>query len=94
MTKRRTTMAWNHFEAEVLFLDPRDVPRAVEALTAVGCEFEIDHDAVDPCGPTVFGWVTGTTELGENELGDWLLAIVDPLDGDVVGCGFTTRPAA
>jgi len=60
------------------------VPRGVEALAAAGCEFEIDHDAVDECGPTVFGWVTGTTELGEDDIGDWLLALVDPLGGDVV----------
>jgi hypothetical protein len=77
-------MTWNRFRAEVLFTDPNDVPRAVKALAAVGCEFAIDHDAVDPCGPTVFGWATGTTELGENDIGDWLLAIVDPLGGDVV----------
>jgi hypothetical protein len=92
MTKRRTKMTRNHFEAEILFLDPDDVPRAVEALAAVGCKFEIDHDAVDPCGPTVFGWVTGTTELGENGLGDWLAAIVDPLGGDVDAWGFRRHP--
>jgi len=69
-TKGRTTMTRNHLEAEVLFLNPDNVPPAVEALAAAGCKFEIDHGAVDPCGPTVFGWVTGTTELGENELGD------------------------
>ena len=83
---------WNRFEAEILFLNPNDVPPAVEALAAVGCEFEIDHDAIDPCGPTVFGMVTGTTELGENDIGDWLLAIVDPLGGDVVQWGFSRAP--
>jgi hypothetical protein len=76
------------FEAEILFLDPADVPRAIEALAAAGCEFEVDHDAFDECGPTVFGWATGTTELDENDIGDWLLAIVDPLGGDVVQWGF------
>jgi hypothetical protein len=76
------------FEAEVLFLHPDDVPRGVEALAAAGCEFEIDHDAIDEYGPTVFGRVTGTTELGESDIGDWLLAIVDPLNGDVVQWGY------
>jgi hypothetical protein len=85
-------MTWNRFEAEILFLDPNNVPRAVEALAAADCEFEIDHDAIDPCGPTVFGMVTGTTELGENDIGDWLLAIVDPLGGDVVQWGFSRAP--
>jgi hypothetical protein len=76
------------FTAEILFLNPTDVATAVAALAAVGCKFEIDHDAIDPCGPTVFGQVTGTTELDENNIGDWLLAIVDPLGGDVVEWGF------
>jgi hypothetical protein len=79
--------ARNAFEAEILILDPADVPDAVEALAAVGCEFAIDHDAIDPFGPTVFGKVTGTTELGDNAVFDWLQAIVEPLDGDVIECG-------
>jgi hypothetical protein len=82
-------MKWARFEAEVRFLDPADVPRATEALAAFDCEFEIDHDAIDDCGPTVFGMVTGTTELGEDELGDWLASIVGPFGGDVVGWGFS-----
>jgi hypothetical protein len=85
-------MTWKRFEAQILFLSPNDVPRGVEALAAAGCEFEIDHDAIDDLGPTVFGWVTGTTELGETDVGYWLLAIVDPLGGDVVQWGFTRAP--
>jgi hypothetical protein len=72
------------FAAEVLFLDPNDVPRATAALIAVDCEYEVDHDAIDPYGPTVFGMVTGTTELGEVEVGHWVGDIVGPLGGDVV----------
>jgi len=79
-------MTWNHFEAEILFLNPNDVPRAVEALAAVDCEFEIDHGAIE--GPTVFGWATGTTELDEDDIGAWLLAIIDPFGGDVVQWSF------
>jgi len=85
-------MTWNRFEAELCFLDPNTVPRAVEALAAVGCEFEIDHDAIDDCGPTVFGTVVGVTELSEDDIADWLLAIVDPLGGDVMQWGFTQAP--
>ena len=79
------------FEAEVLLLDPANVPRLVHELTAVGCEFTIDHDAVDPCGPTVFGLVTGTTELGEDEVGDMLSDIVGPLGGDVIEWGYVRK---
>jgi hypothetical protein len=72
------------FAAEVLFLDPADVPCATEALAAANCEFAIDHDAIDEYGPTVFGMLTGTTELDLHPLGDWLLDLVRPLGGDVV----------
>ena len=79
------------FKAEILFLSPNDVPQAVEALAAAGCEFEINHDAIDDLGPTVFGWTTGSTELSEDDLADWLLAIVDPLGGDVIEWGYAKR---
>jgi len=75
------------FEAEILILDPANVSRATEALAAVDCEFEINHGAINPYCPTVFGKVTGTTELGDNAVFDWLQAIVEPLDGDVYECG-------
>jgi hypothetical protein len=76
------------FAAEVLFLNPNDVPRATEALAAVDCEFEINHQACDPYGPTMFGTLVGTTELDEDELGNWLLDTVRPLGGDVVEWGY------
>lgn len=82
-------MIWRRFEAEILFLNPNDVPPAVEALAAAGCEFKIDRDAVDPCGPTVFGSLTGTTELDEDDLGDWLLEILAPFGGDVAEWGLS-----
>jgi len=56
--------------------------KRIAALAAAGCEFKYDPDAIDPYGPTVFGWVTGTTELDDSKLPDWLLGIVDP--GDVI----------
>jgi len=84
-------MSTHKFEAEVLLLDPANVPRLVHELTAVGCEFTIDHDAVDPCGPTVFGSVTGMTELNENEISDMLSGIVEPLGGDVLEWGYVRR---
>ena len=75
------------FSAEILFLDPDDVPRAIEALVAVGCEFELNPDAIDECGPTVFGNVTGMTELDEDDIGQWVLNIIEPFNGDVVEWG-------
>jgi hypothetical protein len=78
-------MNWNRFEAEVLFLNPNDAPRAVAALAAVDCEFEIDHDAIEDDSVTIFGWVTGITEVGENDIGAWLYTtVVARFGGDVI----------
>jgi hypothetical protein len=76
------------FAAEVLFLNPDDVAAAAAALAAVDCEFEIDHDAIDDYGPTVFGTVSGATTLDENEIGDWLSSIISQHGGDVVEWGY------
>jgi hypothetical protein len=59
-----------------LFLCPDEAPRAIAALAAAGCEFK-HPDATDDFGPTVFGWVTGTTELDEGELPK-AAGIIDP----------------
>jgi hypothetical protein len=71
------------FAAEILFLNPADVPAAAAALATAGCKYETDPDARDSDSDAVFGMITGTTELPENEIGDWLSTIVDPLGGDV-----------
>jgi len=76
------------FEAEVLFLSPDDVPRAVEVLAMFGFDYKANPELIDPCGPTVFGTVTGTTELSENDIGDRLQKIVDPFGGDVIEWGY------
>jgi hypothetical protein len=58
--------------------------RAIEALAAADCEFEYNPDAIDDCGPTVFGTVTGTTEFdAEWAFHDWLMGIIGPFSGDV-----------
>jgi len=67
---------WKRFAAEVIFSNPDDVPKAIDALAAVNCEYEIDHEAVDDYSNAVFGMVTGTTELDETKIGDWLESIV------------------
>lgn len=72
-----------HFEAEVLFLNPDDVPHAQEALAAVGCKYTVDPAATADF-PTVFGIVSGMSELAENDIGTWLMDIVWLLGGDVV----------
>jgi hypothetical protein len=76
------------FAAEVLFLHPDDVPPAAEALAAAGCDFKVIPEAIDPCGPTVFGWITGETELAQDAIGAWLGGIVEPFRGDVVEWGY------
>jgi hypothetical protein len=81
VSNRRGSM--KRFAAEALFLNPNDVPVAAAALAAAGCKFEIDPDATsDP--PTVFGMITGTSELAEEDIGGSLQGIVWPLGGDVV----------
>jgi hypothetical protein len=79
------------FEAEILFLNPDDVPQAVQVFALLGCHFEINHNAVDQCGPTVFGLLIGTTEFDEDELGDWLHKLLTPLGADVVEWGCERR---
>jgi hypothetical protein len=74
------------FEAEVLFRHA-DVVRAVAALAAVGCIYDINVGVVDD--DYRFGWVRGVTELNEMEIGDWLSEIVEPFGGDVVEWGYT-----
>jgi hypothetical protein len=41
-------------------------------------------DAIDDCGPTVFGRVAGTTELDEMGLQDWLMPIIAPFGGNML----------
>jgi hypothetical protein len=57
------TVRWKRFEAVVDIPKLDDVPRLIEALAAVDCEFEYDPDVIDDCGPTVTGTITGNTEL-------------------------------
>jgi hypothetical protein len=78
MTPRKT------FQAEVLFMDPDGVSGAVAALAAHDCKFTRDPDAFDEHSDAVFGWVTGATELSEDELGDWLSDVISPHTGDVI----------
>jgi len=70
------------FKAEVLFLSPDVVPDAMQTLAGLGFHFAVDHSAVDPYGDTVFGVLSGTTELTEDDLSDRLLKILDAFDGD------------
>ena len=74
----------HHFEVEVLFLNPDNVPRAAEALGSHDCKLTIDPLLFDQDSSAAFGKVTGATALSEAAIGDWLLAIVGPLGGDVV----------
>jgi hypothetical protein len=76
------------FAAEILFLDPDDVPGAKAVLAAVGCDLTIDPDAKDPYSDAAFGMVVGASELSENDLGDWLTTILRGHGADLVGWGF------
>jgi hypothetical protein len=80
------TVRWKRFEAVVDIPKPNDVPRLIEALAAVDCEFEYDPDVFDDYGPTVTGTITGTTEFdyGPGGIGDWLGGIIAPFKGFLV----------
>jgi len=80
------------FEAEALFLNPDDVPNAIKALAMFGFTYTVDPEAIDEHGPTVFGWITGTTGLSDDDLGDRLLDIVTPLGGEIVTWGYVEKP--
>jgi hypothetical protein len=71
------------FAAEVLFLNPDDVPAAAKALAAAGLDLKIDPDATDDW-PTAFGFATGLTTLPLNDIGEFVLKIIWDLGGDVV----------
>jgi hypothetical protein len=76
-------VGWDRFTAEVLFHNPNAAQRGVEALAAAGYEFEYRHDEIDDCGPTVFGTITGTTELDSSGLFAWLAGIVYTFSGTI-----------
>ena len=83
-------VSWDRFEAEmaeIQFLNPDQAPHGIAALAAADCEFEYDPDAIDECGPAVFGLVTGVTELDEDALWDWLDNIIEPFSGETLELG-------
>jgi hypothetical protein len=71
------------FAAETLIRNPDDVPRVRAALKGIDCSFHVDVGAVGDW-PTVFGFIVGTSELPESNLGDWLINVVWPAGGDVI----------
>jgi hypothetical protein len=81
---KEQTMSTKPFAAEVLFLDPAEVPHAVAALASCGCNYVKDPDDRDEAGSTELGMVTGQTELPLNAIGPWLNDIIDRFGGDVV----------
>jgi hypothetical protein len=76
------------FCAEVLLANFNRVAPAAEALAAAGCEYEIDHDAIDPDGQAVFGLVTGVSSLPEGEIGLWLAGVLRGCGADIVEWGY------
>lgn len=76
---------WDRFTAKVLFLNQNAARRAVEALAAAGYEFEYRRDEIDDGEPTVFGTVTGTTELDDMGQFTWLACLIRPFSGDIEG---------
>lgn len=78
-------------DAEILFLDPKDVSAGSAALIDLGFEVEV-LDWVDDYGPTVFIRARITSELDQDQFFDWVSNIVPPLRGDVVEAGLSDPP--
>src|SRR5262245_6852973 len=75
-------MTMPDFAAEILVLDPVNVPRVTAALAAEGVTYVVDPDATDDY-PTVFGMAVGTAD-NDLDVGGYLQCIVWELGGDVV----------
>jgi hypothetical protein len=70
------------FAAEILVLDPVNVPRVTAALADVGVTYTVDPDATGDY-PTTFGMAVGTAD-DDFDVGGWLQCIVSELGADTV----------
>jgi hypothetical protein len=52
------------------------VPDVRAILAEADCELEIDHDCIDEYTNYQWGMITGTTKLAEDDIGEWLTALV------------------
>jgi hypothetical protein len=79
------TPALKRFAAEVIFPDPATLADATVALAKLGLDCKRDPDARDPAGTDyVWAMVSGSTELAEDAIADWLAPLVRPFGGDIV----------
>jgi hypothetical protein len=69
--------------ADILFLNPDDVNRALDALAEREFDIEILPDAIDDCGPTVFIQATIVSTLDDDGFRCLVDGIVEPYGGDV-----------
>jgi hypothetical protein len=81
-------------DAEILFLDPKDVGPGSAVLIEHGFDVEVLDDWVDDYGPTIFIRARITTDVAEDRFLDWVVNIVEPLHGDVVEAGLSHPPQA
>jgi hypothetical protein len=75
--------------AEVMFLDPKDMPPCVAALTDHGSEIKYQDDRSDQFGPTVWIHTWINSELDDRSFCDWIDSIAMPLGGDVTEAGLS-----
>jgi hypothetical protein len=78
--------------AEILFLNPDDVPPGSATLIEHGFDVEV-LDWVDDYGPTVLILATITTELRDEKFLDWVSKLARPLGGDVSVAGLAENMA-
>jgi hypothetical protein len=81
-------------EAEILFLDPKDVAEGSAVLIEHGFDVEVLEDRIDDYGPAVFLRVQITTELDELSFFQWVYGLVEDLklSGDLVEAGLADQP--
>ena len=81
-------------EAEILFLDPKDVAEGSAVLIEHGFDVEVLEDRIDDYGPAVFLRLQITTELDEHSFFRWVQGLVEDLNlsGDLVEAGLADRP--
>jgi hypothetical protein len=79
----------HRFAAEVIFPNPCALAAAAVALAKLELACKRDPDARDPAGTDyVWAMVSGSTELAEDAIAEWLSPLVWPFGGDIVEWGY------
>ena len=81
-------MPTKRFAAEIIFPNPAALDDAAAALAALGLDCKRDPDAIDLESSYAWAMVSGSTELAEDAIAEWLSPLVWPFGGDIVEWGY------